>query len=237
MNFWDNPLAVRGYGYGSGFLSPDHDMFFLNIPKNASSYLAQILPKNGWSSAQWYPEEDPRHATISWDKIQQVIVPLRHPWRRWISGVAQYLHSYILNSNGVNTPLPIDFGESLQGQMITAKEFTDWYNPVTERLIFDNLSRLDDHVWPQHEFFDNLLIQTPRKYLFIDYDFDQQLEQMGISTDPSADRNRGDSNLEIKMLQDFFEQRLMMCPELSLRVFVAYRQDYVLINDNFGRRM
>lgn len=237
MNFWDNLLAARGYGYGSGFLSPDRDMFMMNIPKNASSYLAQILPKYGWSSAQWYPEEDPRHADVSWDQVQQLVVPLRHPWRRWISGVAQYINTYILNPNGYNNKLPIDFGAALQGQQISATEFIEFYNPVIERLIFDNLARLDDHVWPQWEFFQNLLINLPRKYLFIDFEFDQQLEQLGIKADESIDRNRGDGNPEIKILQDFFERRLMMCPELSLRVFNAYQADYILINDHFGRQM
>lgn len=237
MNFWDNVLANRGYGYGSGFLSPDRARFLMNIPKNASSYLSQILPQQGWSSAQWYPEEHPKHAEITWADVQQLIVPLRHPWRRWISGVAQYINTYILNPNGPNNSLPIDFGEALQGRVITANEFQDWYNPVVERLIFDNLSRLDDHVWPQHEFVQNLLIHVPRKYLFMDFEFDQQLEQLGIQADPAADRNRGDGDPEIKMLQDFFEKRLLMCPELSLRVFTAYHEDYVLINDHFGRQM
>jgi hypothetical protein len=237
MNFWDNILACRGYGYGSGFINADHDMFFLNIPKNASSYLATVLPQCGWTSAQWYPEEDPRHQDISWHQVQHLVVALRHPWRRWISGVAQYIHTYILNPRGYNNPLPIDFGPGLTGDVMWAQEFIDSYSPIVERLIFDNLSRLDDHVWPQNEFFQNLLITTPRRYLFIDYKFDRQLEELGVKPDPAADRNRGSANPEIQILQEFFERRLMMCPELSLRVFSAYQIDYQIINNEFGRQM
>jgi len=39
----------KGYYPGGGMLSPDRDIFYLNIPKNASTYLTNIFKENTWT--------------------------------------------------------------------------------------------------------------------------------------------------------------------------------------------
>ena len=86
-------LRKRGYGYGSGVLSPDARQFIVNIPKNASSYILDWASRHKWTAAEIL--EHPRR-----NDVQEVIVVLRDPVNRWISGIGQYLTSYVLNVTG-----------------------------------------------------------------------------------------------------------------------------------------
>jgi len=222
-------LADRHYHVGSGFLSADRYFFLINIPKNASSFLTDLLPRQGWSAAEY---NDP---TISWHDVKEVVAVLRHPMQRWISGIAQYLHTYILHPHGFNDAAQIDFGESLQGSPISAAEFINNYNGLVERLIFDNAVRLDDHVWPQSEIIDMVLPDLPRRYIYMGENFEQDLENvLNIKIQVGLDKNRGDSNQDIKLLQDFFREKISIRPDLSVKLMYAYRKDYALINREFG---
>jgi hypothetical protein len=144
-------LASRGYGYGSGVISPGQDRFLVNIPKNASSYMLDWANRHGWSSVVIEP-------TSIWsNNITEIIVCVRDPVQRWISGVGQYLTSYVLNVTGAYS---WETGPGPNDQQISGDDFIADYNQVVERLLFDNLARLDDHVWPQVEFFENTAAAT-----------------------------------------------------------------------------
>ena len=41
-------LVDRGFGYGSGTLSPNLSQFIVNIPKNASSYMLDWARRHQW---------------------------------------------------------------------------------------------------------------------------------------------------------------------------------------------
>lgn len=217
-------LRRRGYGYGSGVLSPTADRFVVNIPKNASSYVLDWAQRHGWRAAEIL-----NHGKIQ--NVQEVIVILRDPLQRWISGMGQYLTSYVLNVTGAYS---WDTGPGPHDQFMTGDEFVSCYNAVVERLLFDNLERHDDHVWPQCEFFENLLPEVPRKYFYLNDKFDQQFaEYMNFEIFSGLDRNDGTANIHTKKVQQFLQQRLNIRPELVQRVKAAYARDYQLIKEIF----
>ena len=220
-------LASRGYGYGSGTLSPNHDRFLVNIPKNASSYMLDWANRHGWVSAVI------NDTVVRNNDIKEMIVCVRDPVQRWISGVGQYLTSYVLNVTGAYS---WETGPGPDDQQISADDFVADYNQVVERLLFDNLSRLDDHVWPQIEFFENLLPTVPRKFFYIDQDFDQRIgDYLGFLSVDNLDRNRADATPDTHKIQTFIRHRLNTRPELEQRVRKAYARDYELINQVFNK--
>ena len=219
-------LADRGYGYGSGILSPNHDRFIVNIPKNASSYLLDWANHHRWRAGKIDHINDPH-------KLQELIVVLRDPVQRWISGIAQYLTGYVLNVNGVYS---CDLGPGPDDQQISADTFIEEYNQVVERLLFDNLSRFDDHVWPQCEFFQDLIPHVPRKFFYIDQNFDSNIsDHLGFAPIPGLDRNQGDANPDTNKIQQFIRARLNTRPELQERVHRVYAQDYKMIQQIFNQ--
>jgi len=217
-------LNKRGYGYGTGFLSPNCGQFIVSIPKNASSFILNWCGHHGWTNAVVGDACD-------WHRVQEVIVVLRDPLQRWISGMAQYITSYVLNVTGA---YDLSTGPGVHDQLITGDEFVEFYNPVVERLLFDNLERHDDHVWPQIEFFQNILPSVRRKYFYINQCFNAEFgEYLGFQHIADLDANRGSDNPDTAKVQQFIQQRLNIRPELTARIIMAYHKDYQLINQVF----
>jgi len=218
-------LHKRGYGYGTGFLSPNCAQFIVSIPKNASSYILDWTGRHGWTNAIVGD-------ACNWNAVQEVIVVLRDPLQRWVSGIGQYLTSYVLNVTGAYS---LDTGPGPDDQFISADEFITSYNPVVERMLFDNLERHDDHVWPQHEFFKDILKGIPRTYFYLDTDFESKFSRyMKFDSIKNLDRNSGESNPHTNKVQQFIVQRLNIRPELKQRVIDAYAGDYQLIKEVFN---
>jgi len=203
-------------------LSPDCTKFIISIPKNASSYILDWSTKNSWSSATVGDECD-------WHLVQEVIVFLRDPVQRWLSGISQYISGHVLNVSNAYTS---ETGPGLDDQFMSAEEFIKGYNPIVERLLFDQLSELDDHVWPQTRFLDVLPL-IPRTHFVIDNKFTDRISQyLKFKPRDDLDCNRGDSDLDMAKLQKFFQLRLNSRPELIERVQSRYRQDYEYIKHN-----
>jgi hypothetical protein len=222
-------LKNRGFGYGTGSLSPDCSRFIVNVPKNASSYMLDWAGRHKWSMAQVGDNCD-------WHKVTEMIVVLRDPLERWISGIAQYLHSYILFVQGPNGPIFPGEPSTQFDKGFDANQFVNDYNPVVERLIFDQINRFDDHVWPQHEFFNNLLPDVPRKYFWLDRDFDHNISSyLGFARLNNLDKNVSNDNTNMHILQQFFKQRFVTRPELAERVKKSYAKDYQLIEQVFNQ--
>jgi hypothetical protein len=214
-------LVDRGFGYGSGTLSPDLSQFIVNIPKNASSYMLDWARRH-----QWMTTVADDHS----DTITEMIVILRDPLDRWVSGIVQYLNTYILSVQGPNGPVFPDEPYSPHNWPMDAVQWIDAYNQTTERLIFDVVNRFDDHVWPQHEFVENLLPAVKRKYFLLDHNFDAAIaDYLGFAPYPDLDSNSAGNNANMRLLQKFFVDRLQQRPDLAQRVIKAYAKDYELI--------
>ena len=68
--------------HNRGWLSPDGKIYYLRIPKNASSFMSGEFDSMGWSD-------------ISKDnhlRYESGICILRDPWKRWLSGITQFFH-------------------------------------------------------------------------------------------------------------------------------------------------
>jgi len=210
------------HGFGSGMLSADCSKFAVNIPKNASSFMVDWTGRHGWTSATVGDACD-------WHLVQEVVVLLRDPLSRWISGVAQYLSGHVLNVSNAYTS---DRGPSPEDQQMSANDFVKNYNPVVERLIFDQLSELDDHVWPQTRFLD-ILPTVPKKHFVINNKLTQQLSQyLEFEIVDDLDINQGSADPEVEKLQSFIQLRLNTRPELIQRVKYRYQQDYEYIKNH-----
>jgi len=216
-------LAARGFGYGFGHVSPDRTRFLVAIPKNASSFLKNSTGLAGWTGGNALDKN------LQSD-VNNMIVVLRDPLDRWISGIAQYIHTYILYPHGPNTPhlsheIPTKYDYGM-----TVDQFTDQYTQLTERLFFDVINRFDDHVWPQVEIFQDLLPDAARTYFYIDNTFEARIsEYLGVDLNNVIDRNQSEDNATMKQLKMFFKQRFELRPELAQRVKNSYAADYQLI--------
>jgi hypothetical protein len=217
-------LARRGYGYGSGMLSPDCSQFVVNIPKNASSLLNDWVGRNNWSSAVVGDNCD-------WSRCQEFIIVLRDPLERWISGISQYINTYILSIEGPNGPIYSVKQLTKFDFVMSADDFVSSYNQTIERLLFDVITQFDDHVWPQIDFFENLMPLVPRTYFYLDAEFNDKIScYLNIDIENNLDYNCSKNNHSMKKLQEFFINRLYVRPELKTRICQAYSRDYELIN-------
>lgn len=224
-------LAARGFGYGSGMLSPDNSKFIVNIPKNASSFLEHWASKQGWTSATVGDN-------CNWQLCKELIIVLRDPVDRWISGLSQYINGYILNPQGPNGPVKFSSLFHPANNEISADDFVKFYNPVVERLIFDIINRFDDHVWPQCEFFHDLLPNSNKKFFYIDNLFANTVSAyLGWSLNHSLDSNSAKNTHSLSVLGSFFRNILSQRPDLKQRVAYAYSKDYDLIATIFPEKL
>ncbi len=215
-------LVPRGYIHRAGFLSPDETRFIVNIPKNASSYIGDWGQRYGWK---------PVRITGGLPGMKELIVVLRDPVDRWVSGISQYICSYILSVYGPNGPV-FDAAEATEHDyFLSADAFIEQYTDLTERLLFDSASRFDDHVWPQSELIDGLMFGIPRTYFIVSPNLTKELStHLGLPVMDGVDRNSGADHPEQKKIQEFMRNRLEKRPELVVRLRRHYKTDYDLIN-------
>jgi len=213
----------RGYRFGSGIINQSHDQFIVDIPKNASSFVLDWTHRSGGWHVHTLSDTHGDHT------LQEVIVILRDPVQRWLSGFAQYACGWVLNASRF---FDTKHGPSEHFQRQTGEQFVAQYNWVTERLIFDNLETFDDHVWPQTWFVQDLLPEIPRRYFILDDNFNRDFAQYLHLPDPEPDldRNQGDRNEDARVIQQFLRERIQTIPELGAAITEAYRHDYKLID-------
>lgn len=224
-----NPaLSNRGFGECSGLINPDKTKFIVNIPKNASSYVLDWTTRFGWSTAVV--------TDTTWPDLEEIVIILRDPLSRWVSGMSQYLKTYILCPVGPNGPVFPGMQQGTEDYGMTADDFISLYNQSTERLIFDNVFRFDDHVWPQYDFYQHIRPNLPRQYFMLDKTFTNKFStNLGIDTVENLDRNDGNNNPDTKKLHEFLQHRLNIRPELVERVRRAYARDYEIIKQVFNQ--
>lgn len=214
-------LDRAGYQLGSGMISPDGKRFLILIPKNASTLLSQWAGQNRWTidNVRNYP------------KVEEIIAVLRDPIDRWISGIAQYINTYILQPYGYNGPIfPGEYVGEFDQPMST-DEFVQLYNLLAERLFFDVVDRFDDHVLAQSEFL-QVCPNVPRKFFLLGnkntvLDIAEYFRWSYFQQ--NTDDNAGSNDQKIKELQSFFKSRLTERPELVYRLQKHYYADMQLL--------
>lgn len=146
---FNNLWANRGHNIDSGMASPDGRYFYLNIPKNGSSFIKKILFDLGWS-----------YKTLADYPNATTIVALREPTERWVSGAVEYLFMYHLPAiDKICEPFHYDFNP-LYGEHLGLS------------LLFDKLT-FDDHTERQCMFLKNIKSLSKCIWLKADHDFNR----------------------------------------------------------------
>lgn len=132
--------ANKGHTMNEGMVSPDKKYFYLNIPKNSSSFVKDQLILLGWEFSKFndHPSSTP-------------IIILRDPINRWISGITEYMFMYHLSTvDKICEPFNYDFyplvGESL-GLSLLFERMT--FDDHTERqcVFLKDIPPFDKCIW------------------------------------------------------------------------------------------
>ena len=180
---------------------------FIPIPKNSSSYIGQLLLKNGWEIGNFLNTDlTNKHA----------IVLIRDPIDRWISGMTQYLCSALLKNGR------------------TSSDIINNWNSIVEDLVFDQII-FDDHTEKQVYFIhgiprENCVFFNSAKHP--EQAIKNYLTTQGIdlNTDMDIDRNQTQGNEHKELLVNFLRNQLTQNPNLTTRLMNIYREDYTLWN-------
>jgi hypothetical protein len=196
-------LIPRGYVPRGGMIS-SNGTFCLNIPKNASTFLTNVLHSNLWEH-YILGENGPL--------VTQAIVVLRDPVERWISGFATYASSWLL------------------GEGYGSDHFVQHYNTLVERLIFDNLI-FDDHTTPQSDFVDQLPVLMHTTYFYLDQNLIKNISEYTGSEILVAkvDANVSEDHYDQQQITKFIRDRLNNRPDLIQRINEQYANDFTLLD-------
>lgn len=196
-------LEARGYVTGGGLLSPA-GIFYLNIPKNASTFLTNVLTDNGWV---YHVLGDGSHL------IKECMVVLRDPIDRWISGFSTYASSCILGPH---------YGSDL---------FLKDYNILAERIIFDNLS-FDDHTAPQTRYIAQLPPKPVTYFKLTSKTIPQIGRFTGVELKVvnKVDANVSENNYDQRQISELIRKRVNEDVELKSKIIQRYKNDYDLIS-------
>jgi hypothetical protein len=205
FEYWKNQHSDRGFVPGGIFVKDD--FVYIPIPKNSSSYIGQMLLKNGWGIGNFL--------TMDLRK-KKIIVLLRNPTDRWLSGIAQYLCSTLLKNGRVSSDI-----------------INSW-NTVIQDLIFDRII-FDDHTEKQVYFINSV----PRENCVF-FDSANKPEQaiknyltsqgIDLNTDVDLDQNQTQGNEHKEILVHFLRSQLIENPNLADKLTNTYQEDYTLWN-------
>lgn len=211
--------------YGGGWLSPDRKHFYVSIPKNASSFLGTWLTENGWNIFN-FKGMNTFDQDLGINQLESVVVVLRDPIERFISGFAQYLKSNILH------PLFVDRDDGSQSFHI---EDIKRYWPAIERIMADVGPFFDDHTWPQYYYYEDILPHVPRKMFWLNPKNLERLFMTEFSLNPASDAVRANANRAVdqdeimiqlqNLIKDTFNN-----PNYFHKIRKEFAPDYEIIN-------
>ena len=201
MSYWYNQHLSRGFT--PGIMLSQGDLAYIPIPKNASSCISFLLASSGWASEEYL------NTDISNKKF---IVVLRDPLERWLSGITQYLCSFIV------------------AQGYTAEYIMGAWNNITDAIVFDQC-RFDDHSEKQVYYLEHVPLENCVWFRCVDagISIKEFLDDHGLdlNINVATPRNRTIDNLQQKLLTDFIKSRLDDRKIQQIRQ--VYREDYELI--------
>lgn len=196
-------IRDQGYYPGGGMLSPNRDIFYLNIPKNASTYLTNIFKENNWS--HW-------NILDNSDIINTSIAFIRDPVDRWISGFATYAALHLF------------------GHGYGSDHFVEDYNDLSKRIIFDQVI-FDDHTELQVKYVEQILDHNPIFFRYNENLIQQINSFLGYDLNTMlVGDNKSESNFDTNQISQFVKKQITNNPDLKARVVQAYKKDYEFIN-------
>jgi hypothetical protein len=194
----------KGYYPGGGMLSPNKDIFYLNIPKNASTYLTNILKENTWT--HWNILENNQ-------SVKTAIAFVRDPIDRWVSGFATYAALHLL------------------GPGYGSDHFVQDYNDLTQKIIFDQVI-FDDHTDLQINYIQQVLDYNPIFFRCNTNIIEQINSFLGsdLNTNVPVEANLSESNYDTNQISKFIQKKIYENLDLKARVIQCYKKDYDFIN-------
>lgn len=193
----------NGYIKGGGLISPCRKFFYLKIPKNASTFINNLLIDNQWE--EWNLIEDPI-------KIQNAIVFLRDPLERWISGFATYAALHLF------------------GYGYGSDHFIEDYNLLTQKIIFDQVI-FDDHTDFQVQYVNEIGHLNPIFFKCNNAIVEQLNSFLGIQlvVKHNIIDNKSDQNYDTKQVSAYIKNIINNNLDLKSKIIYYYQKDYNFI--------
>ena len=201
IDYWFNQYTARGFVPGGMFTT--QDVFYIPIPKNSSSYVGKLMLANKWNIANFL-ETDLTN--------KKIIVILRDPIDRWVSGMAQYLCSSVVSKG------------------YSADTIIQTWNEITQTLVFDKVI-FDDHTEKQ-VYFINTVPTESCIYFNSTHGVGELLQKCLGENNINLNINiksELDGNMQHKLLANFLKELLVQTPVLVDRLKEVYADDYKLI--------
>ena len=205
--YWEH----RGYVSGTCMFHDPTRLCYLNIPKNASTFLKENLIKHEWVMLHNSVRRVRRETT-------NTIVILRDPIDRWFTGIAQHITTNLFGK---------DYGSS---------HFLEQANELTNRLIVDQVV-FDDHTEQQSWFieeFGQFLINPT--YFYCDQHLNKNLDHwftarnLDYQLSNQAPVNVSKHSYDNKNLIDYFKNIVYNNTMYEIHLAEHYQQDYDLIS-------
>ncbi len=196
-------ITNKGYIPGGGLVSPCRKLFYFKIPKNASTYLNNILLLNNWE--EWNFFDDPI-------KIEQTLVVIRDPVDRWISGFATYAALHLF------------------GYGYGSDHFVKDFNDLSKRIVFDQII-FDDHTELQTKYIEQILNYNPVFFRYNENLIKQLNSFLGnnLNTSTSVAENKSENNYDTNQISQFMKMLLDKNPDLKSKIINCYKEDYKFI--------
>jgi hypothetical protein len=208
------------FNTNGSYISPDKKTIYHGIPKNASSFIDQLLHSNGWNL--FINNEDTLITTNTDMPISEVVncfVVLRDPFDRWVSGITQYIATF-----GFDTLLDKD--NAITGMAIRSQ--------VME--IITNIIDIDDHTLPQHYYFANLHPGVDKTYFWVNKNLKNNMLSFYNLTDnnktvlPTNNEGKPDDFTIIRnILKTKILRYLDHNPLFKQQIINYYKKDYDII--------
>ena len=121
-----------GHTVGQCYKCPDQPVVYINTPKCASSFMKTQVLDLGWQPrflqlGDWVAMEPTD--MIKPDDIEKIIVVMRDPYDRWLSGIAEYFGEHFNDPDGIFDYLSNPLTLNLLSQRI-------WFDDHTESQLF-----------------------------------------------------------------------------------------------------
>lgn len=93
-----------GHTVGQCYMCPDQPVVYVNTPKCASSFMKTQLLNLGWQPrflqlGKWVAQDPTEMLPL--DEVGIIIVVMRDPYDRWLSGVAEFFSEYFGKSESI----------------------------------------------------------------------------------------------------------------------------------------